>query len=532
MSGFPVTREVCAVIDEPAAPRTAEELAAALDALEMLPYEDPEAAHGPAVHLEREAVALGATDAQMRALLVQADVLGRRGRLAAAGRIARDVNRWAAEQGHSHVLARSHRLLSSFFHRLGDSAASLEHSLRAVELLGPEMSLRMRADHEMALAISLGRTRSFEAARERSAAAEAIAAKLGNAQLRIAILNNAAYIEYWAGEPERAMEIARRMQAIAQTDDATLHLSDLDTIARIQMELGRYAEAEQTLRPLAEGVTTYRVAEADEVAECLLTLGEVQRLRSATGRAARTLARCAAICEERDLASVLVRVRLEQAELYAAEGRFREAYEQHKAFHAAAEALNSAERDARARTLQVVFETEEARRDSRRFEEMSLRDPLTGLYNRRFVDDRLPVLLHRATDGVAPLSVALVDLDHFKLVNDTHSHEVGDAVLLRVGEVLTGVVGESGYVARMGGEEFLLLLPDTDAPAALERSEQVRTALRAHPWEPLVGTMTVRASIGTTTVAGGQETQATLLARADRNLYAAKRSGRDRVVAG
>jgi diguanylate cyclase (GGDEF)-like protein len=520
-----------AVTDQPAARRTAEELAAALDALEMVPYEDPEAAHGPAVDLEHEAMAIGATEAQMRALLVQADVLGRRGRLAAAGRIAREVNRWAAENGRSHVLARSHRLLSSFFHRLGDSAASLEHSLRAVELLGPEMSLRMRADHEMALAISLGRTRSFEAARERSAAAEAIAVKLGNAQLRIAILNNLAYIEYWAGEPERAMEIARRMVSIAETDDATLHLSDLDTIARIQIELGRYAEAEETLRPLAEGGTAHRIAEADEVAEGLLTLGEVQRLGGATDRAARTLARCGEICRERDLAGVLVRVQLEQAELYAAEGRFREAYEQHKAFHAAAEALNSAERDARARTLQVVFETEEARRDSRRFEEMSLRDPLTGLYNRRFVDDRLPVLLHRAADGAEPLSVALVDLDHFKQINDTHSHEVGDTVLVRVAEVLTEVVGELGYVARMGGEEFLLLLPDTDAPAALARCEQVRAALRDHPWEPLAAPLTVRASIGTTTVTGDHGSQATVLARADQNLYAAKRGGRDRVVA-
>jgi diguanylate cyclase (GGDEF)-like protein len=511
--------------------RTAEELSAELDTLELLPYEDPEAAHGPALELEREAVAAGATVAQMRAVLVQADVLGRQGTLAAAGRMAREVNRWAAEHDEAHVLARSHRLLSNFFYRLGDAAASLEHALRAVDLLPPETLPQLRADHEMTLAISYGRTRSFDAARERSATAEAIAAKLGDAQLRIAILNNLAYIEYWAGELEPAMEICRRMQAIAASDHAVLHLSDLDTIARVQMELGRYDEAEETLRPLTEGGTANRIAEADSVAECLLTLGEVQRRRGATDRAARTLARCRTICVERDLGAVLVRVQLEQAELYAAEGRFREAYEEHKAFHAAAEALTSAERDARARTLQVVFETEEARRDSRRFEEMSLRDPLTGLYNRRFVDDRLPVLLQRAAEVAAPLSVALVDLDHFKLINDTHSHEVGDTVLRRVGALLTEVVGESGYVARMGGEEFLLLLPNTDAAVALVRCEEARSALAAYPWEPLTAALPVRASIGTTTAVGGGVTQATLLAQADRNLYRAKRSGRDRVVA-
>ena len=89
------------------------------------------------------------------------------------------------------------------------------------------------------------------------------------------------------------------------------------------------------------------------------------------------------------------------------EGAYREAYEQHKLFHAESEALQSAERDVRARTLQAVFETDEARRDSLRFREMSLRDPLTGLYNRRFVDERLDILLRDAATTGAPLSIGL-----------------------------------------------------------------------------------------------------------------------------
>ena len=100
--------------------------------------------------------------------------------------------------------------------------------------------------------------------------------------------------------------------------------------------------------------------------------------------------------EERGLHAVRARAREEQAALYAATGRFREAYDEHRAFHAAATALHSAQREARARALQAVFEATEARRASEHFREMAHRDALTGLYNRRYVNERLPALLGEA----------------------------------------------------------------------------------------------------------------------------------------
>ncbi|HEV7965050.1 MAG TPA: GGDEF domain-containing protein, partial [Actinoplanes sp.] len=171
------------------------------------------------------------------------------------------------------------------------------------------------------------------------------------------------------------------------------------------------------------------------------------------------------------------------------------------------------------------------RRISDHFREMAHRDALTGLYNRRFVDERLPALLGEALARGTPISVAIVDLDHFKRINDTLSHSTGDTVLQHIAQLLAEAAAGPDLVARMGGEEFLLAFPGVDAVDAARRCERLRLAIRAHLWQPVTGTLPVTASIGVTTTADGVGTMSALLAQADRNLYTAKRGGRDQVVA-
>jgi diguanylate cyclase (GGDEF)-like protein len=134
-------------------------------------------------------------------------------------------------------------------------------------------------------------------------------------------------------------------------------------------------------------------------------------------------------------------------------------------------------------------------------------------------------------DQSTGLSMALIDLDHFKRVNDAASHEAGDIVLQQVANLLSDAAADSGLAARLGGEESLLILPGVDRVEAAQRCEQVRRAVATHDWRPITGAIPVTASIGVTTMVGGQPTSSELLAQADRNLYAAKRSGRNRVVA-
>lgn len=160
-------------------------------------------------------------------------------------------------------------------------------------------------------------------------------------------------------------------------------------------------------------------------------------------------------------------------------------------------------------------------------------DVLTGLPNRRAADQRLQQALRQALATGAPLCVALMDVDHFKRINDEHGHEVGDQVLQQVAAVLRCEPGavDMAFAARHGGEEFLLVLESTAMEPALRYLADVReriAALRIPSPDGVLLTVTV--SIGVACVKPGQDTARTLLAAADRELYRAKREGRNRVL--
>ncbi|HEU4425506.1 MAG TPA: GGDEF domain-containing protein [Pilimelia sp.] len=379
-------------------------------------------------------------------------------------------------------------------------------------------------------------TTSMDAARERYRQAEALAARGGEVDLQLMALNNLAYGEYRFGRPERSWAEIERLLEVAAAHGQQLKPSYLDTIARTQIALGRHAEAEQTIRASLAQFDGQGFEYTRGYAEQLLTLAMAQRCLGATGRAQESLDRCRCVCDEHGHAAVAVRVQEEQAELYAAVGSFRAAFEAHKAFHAAAEQLRSQQREAQARTRQVIFETAEAREDAERFREQARRDPLTGLHNRRYVDEYLPALITEAARTGAPLTVAMVDLDHFKRINDTLSHHVGDGVLMTIAALLRtglGAAAETGLIARIGGEEFLVVLPGAPLADATHHLERLRTTVRSHDWRALTGELLVTVSIGAASTEDAPEPgQSALLAAADRHLYSAKRGGRDRVVTG
>jgi diguanylate cyclase (GGDEF)-like protein len=156
------------------------------------------------------------------------------------------------------------------------------------------------------------------------------------------------------------------------------------------------------------------------------------------------------------------------------------------------------------------------------------RDQLTGLGNRREAEARWPELLKSARAEQSPLSVAMLDLDHFKQVNDRHGHAVGDQVLVALATLLQAHTRASDLAARLGGEEFLLVLRDTDAPRAAEVCERLRSCVQAHDWEAIAPDLKVTVSIGLTS-APPYDAQ-TLSLRADAALYRAKGAGRNCLV--
>ncbi len=162
-------------------------------------------------------------------------------------------------------------------------------------------------------------------------------------------------------------------------------------------------------------------------------------------------------------------------------------------------------------------------------ERQTFEDALTGLANRRRLDQRLADEFALALRHGRPLAVAIADLDHFKTVNDRFSHAVGDAALRSLAKLLASQVRHTDLVARFGGEEFVLVLVQTDADAAQAVCEKLRQAVEWHAWDAIHPGMALTLSIGVcadTTLPGHER----MLAMADRNLYLAKAGGRNRVV--
>lgn len=160
----------------------------------------------------------------------------------------------------------------------------------------------------------------------------------------------------------------------------------------------------------------------------------------------------------------------------------------------------------------------------------SLRDPLTGLFNRRYLEVSLARDLARAIRSSHPLTVLMLDVDHFKRFNDQHGHDAGDALLAQFGELIASLARGEDVVCRYGGEEFTIVLQDADAAIAIDRAEDIRRHVESmqvlHRRQDL-GQVTV--SIGVASYPMHGDTPVQLLRRADRALYAAKNAGRNRV---
>jgi diguanylate cyclase (GGDEF)-like protein len=167
-----------------------------------------------------------------------------------------------------------------------------------------------------------------------------------------------------------------------------------------------------------------------------------------------------------------------------------------------------------------------------RAHDLSMRDPLTGLYNRRYLDETIGRELPRARRLGQNVGVIVLDIDHFKHLNDTYGHDAGDLVLAKMGEVLRGASRKGDIACRFGGEEFAIVLPGASLAVARNRAEGIRSALetlRLHFEGQQIGPLTV--SAGVASMPPHSQDWAFVLHQADRALYTATQAGRNKVFA-
>jgi diguanylate cyclase (GGDEF)-like protein len=335
-------------------------------------------------------------------------------------------------------------------------------------------------------------------------------------QFALAVIHSTrADIELTAGNPAAALTDAERSLALlAEINPPNPYVLGASVRAQVvaRMALGEYDGAQQAgesaLNWLGERMPHTRSTILAAVAEALREAGRLEDAYEALSRSA-TLERQAftEISElQLSLERAVLQARLARNETDALALKNRELAEAH------------AQLESRTQQLE---ELQEQLRDQ------AERDYLTGLHNRRYLARELA---SPSADNVGPLSVAVVDLDYFKQINDRYGHSVGDQALVRAAQLLSKVLRASDIIVRSGGEEFLVLMPRTDVNAAAAGCDRIRGAIHEEPWGEIAPGLTLTTSVGLATAESAGDLEA-LVKLADKRLYDAKRAGRDCVIA-
>ena len=290
--------------------------------------------------------------------------------------------------------------------------------------------------------------------------------------------------------------------------------------------------------------------------EALVALGQLLLAQGEVAEAVKHLEEAVPLAAAGGSTGTLSVAHRELASAYEQFEKPERALEHFKEYHQARERILQEQSEQAARTALVEFEVERLEREREIYRlrnielahayselknlrdqleeqncllsELSIRDSLTGLHNRRFLDDVLPHEIARAQRYDRPLSLMICDIDAFKRINDRFAHALGDEVLRRIGRILEENTREADMVARYGGEEFVVVFPELDLAAAVSAAEKLRRAVMNHPWHELHEGVAVTVSCGVAELVAAENRDA-LLQSADKELYRAKRSGRNRV---
>lgn len=391
------------------------------------------------------------------------------------------------------------RRLNAAVARFGERAAPLPHLIAVNGLT----AIAIGAFHRLSGCAPSAETHAMlQRARDTGERARQLLGRVPNTTYEVAVLGNLGEIYTHLGELAQAGSLLQRARATASEQGRQAHLW------RVQASIGQWllatAQAEPALREMQALLATMG---ADP------PLVTALRAHHVAYQACRELRRYPAALEHLEAVERLERQRTTtqlqaQSTLFISRTEAQRAQWQAEQAHAAAQQEASRQRQRADAALQAAE-----------------RDPLTGLGNRRHLERCFAELLpHLQREGAA-LALAVLDLDHFKPVNDGHGHAAGDQVLSAVAQMLRENMRTGDVLARLGGEEFVIVLPETPPAQARETCERLRERIAALRFQGLPDALHVTASIGL--AAAPPFDGAALLARADRALYEAKRAGRN-----
>ncbi|WP_273429447.1 diguanylate cyclase [Chitinibacter tainanensis] len=284
--------------------------------------------------------------------------------------------------------------------------------------------------------------------------------------------------------------------------------------------------------------------------QSLLSLGRLKIQQGASDAAEHLLTQALALAETHESNQQRLQIHRELSALYEQRGDFIRATMHHIGYHehyqqqirqhtrqnlAALSSRRLRQAEIKLRLLRSELEIRQLRQQRHqeqerleRLETAAYRDALTGVYNRRALDEQLPQLIQQLAEQNLPLCLLMIDFDHFKQVNDHYSHQIGDVVLQTGMQLLQGMIRDTDILARFGGEEFVLALPKIHAGQAMQIAERMRRKIADYPWNEVTAGLKVTISLGCAQWHPGMR-PAELIQHADLGLYAAKNGGRNRV---
>jgi diguanylate cyclase (GGDEF)-like protein len=434
---------------------------------------------------------------------------------------------------------------------LGNYPAALDYAIKALNL-AHEMADRHREAWALdAVGSSYGASGDADTSIQMHNQAAVIFREIGDAEGQARTLNNLACTLLESGQLDHALDVSRQSLELAyQIGMKAEAVIFAGTVGDILIEKGDYQQAEEYLRSGwienretgNQLVNMYRrivlgrlflagnrLQEAEASLSSALTMAESGEMADSQAECHRLLSQ---VAEHRnDLAGALDHYkqfhRLKEITVGEESARRLAIL---KVTHQSENALRDAE-IYRQHNVELQREIEERKRIESQLHNMAMLDPLTNLYNRRQFYTLAKLEIERAKVRTQPISVLMLDLDHFKRVNDVYGHLIGDTVLVTVASLIRSALRENDIVARYGGEEFVVLLPATTAEKAYEVSERIRSGISEREIETTAGQVAVTISIGVTHLtaemlnAGGELDL--LLNRADQALYYAKHRGRN-----
>jgi len=465
--------------------------------------------------------------------------------------------------GNEVATAKTLRAISFIHDSLGDFARAFDHQLRALEIDERIGNTANRAATLRTIGLVCSKTGDHAAGLEFYRQSLALCTHERDALERGKTLNNVGINLKNLGQFQEALEALSEARQLFETLGLPmLQAATLNNLGLVHEKLGDPAAAERTLRDAL--LLSESIDYPQGIAHAHLALGRLSNAQSRNDEARERLHAALDICERHNIKLTWYESHEALAGYYERIGDPAKALHHFRRFHELEHEVQTESASNKLRAFAVQYQVAAAKREADlqrerqavltsanqdldalnvslieanlektilldQLERQTFEDALTGLANRRRLDQRLVDEFALALRHGRPLAVAIADLDHFKMVNDRFSHAVGDAVLRSIATLLASQVRHTDLVARFGGEEFVLVLVQSDADAARRVCEKLRQAVERHPWEVIHPELTLTVSIGVcadTTLPGHER----MLAMADRNLYVAKAGGRNRVV--